>query len=98
MKQVLVLQLANMQKPRNCVKDLKQLKLDFERIMKALKHYVAHLQSSHWLISILLQNKLPTEGKIFIFQKFQTKYFSVDQLSTGLGNHLEYPVKCQITC
>ena len=89
-RQTLVLQLLDMQPPKNTARDLEHFKLDFERIMKTLEHYVPDLQSSHWLISILLQNKLPTEAEMFIFQKFQTKYFSVDQLSTGLADHLEF--------
>ncbi|XP_064120185.1 uncharacterized protein LOC135224790 [Macrobrachium nipponense] len=62
-KQTLVLQLFNMVKPKNTAKELEQFKLDFERIMKTLQHYVTDLQSSHWLIAVLLQSKLPTEAE-----------------------------------
>ena len=89
-KQTLVLQLVNMVKPKNNAKELEQFKLDFERIMKTLEHYVTGFQSSHWFIAILLQSKLPAEAEMFIFQKFNTKYFTVDQISTGLADHLEF--------
>ncbi|XP_064087333.1 uncharacterized protein LOC135201986 [Macrobrachium nipponense] len=89
-KQTLVLQLFDMVKPKNTAKELEQFKLDFKRIIKTLQHYVTDLQSSHWLIAVLLQSKLPTEAEMFIFQKFQTKYFTVDQISTGFPDHLEF--------
>ena len=89
-KQTLVLQLINMVKPKNTAKELEQFKLDFERIMKTLEHYVTDLQSSHWFIAIILQSMLPAEAEMFIFQKFKTKYFAVDQISTGLADHLEF--------
>ena len=82
-KQTLALQLFNMVKPKNTAKELEQFKLDFERIMKTLEHYVTDFQSSHWFIAILLQSKLPAEAEMFIFQKFKTKYFTIDQISTG---------------
>ncbi|KAK7068115.1 hypothetical protein SK128_003916, partial [Halocaridina rubra] len=86
-KQALVLQLVDIPKPKNVAKNLDQFRLDYERILKTLKHYV---QSSNWFIAILLQSKLPAEAKRFIFQRFQTKYFTVDQISTGLADHIVF--------
>ena len=95
-KQALVLQLANMQKPKNCVKDLEQFKLDFERIMKTLKHYVPDLQSSHWLISILLQTSYLQRQKCLFFRSFRPNIFLLINSAQVLPTTLNFLISLQI--
>ncbi|KAK7086971.1 hypothetical protein SK128_004486, partial [Halocaridina rubra] len=36
------------------------------------------------------EKKIPAEAERFIFQEFQTKYFTIDQISTGLTDHIVF--------
>ena len=92
-RQTLVLQLFTLTNPKNNLKELEQFKAEYERILKSLKHYVSNLSSSNWLISIILQSKLPANVDLFIYQKYNTKYFSIEQISGGLADHIDYLTK-----
>ena len=92
-KQTLTLQLFNLRNPENTFKDLEIFKAEYERILKSLKHYVPNLNASNWLIEILLQSKLPADADRFIYQRYNTKYFSIEQISQGLTDHSDYLIK-----
>ena len=92
-KQTLTLQLLRIEEPKNDHESLKKFKNNFERLIKNLSHYQKELKASYWLIAVLLQSKLPPEAEKFIYQKYGTKYFSVEEISHGLTDHIEFLVR-----
>ena len=89
-KNTLVLKIVDLPKPKNNPKELENFKNEYSRLLKLLAHYVANLSESNWFIAIILQSKLPPEAELFIFSKFQIKYFDIDQISRGLIDHIEF--------
>ena len=94
-RQTLVLQLFNLKKPNNNLKELEYFKSEYERILKSLRHYVTNLNASNWLIAIILQNKLPADADRAIYQRYNSKYFTIEQISGGLTDHIDYLTKVE---
>lgn len=82
-KRLLIRQLIHMKSPRYCWREIHAFHEEFTKLKRSLESLVSFTSDS-WLCEELLIEKLPAEAKEYLFNKYDTPYLSLDQLTKGL--------------
>ena len=90
-RRILVRRFINLGKPKFNKNDIFNFKIELENMLMQLGHDPdIDLDNSEWIIKELIVMKLPKEAEDFLFHLYQSMYFTVDQIKSGLQKLIDY--------
>ena len=76
-------QLLDLKSPGHCHRDLSDLKIGYEQILRSLRPY-HKVSDASWLMLEILIRKVSVETRTFLFQHHGQQYFSLEEFDEGL--------------
>ena len=85
----LTLKILNLKSPRSNREELIAFQIGYKNTIRQLKQYVDTVDQSEWIISPLLQSKLPEEFKKYLYDRYHVNYYHLKQIDEGITDYVK---------